>query len=196
MSALEDAIAAVLRGELVVIPTDTVYGIGCRPDYPDATARVFGAKGRPRDLELPILVADVFQARSVAHLDDRASVLCQALWPGALTLVLPRAAASRGWQLGGNPDTVGVRAPGHPLALALLAGTGPMAVTSANPSGVPPLTDAEALVATFGDEVAIYLCEDQPLVGVASTVVDLTGDTLSILRQGSVTAAAIDSALG
>ena len=98
-----DAVAATRRGELVVFPTDTVYGIAARPDEPAATARVFEAKQRPAGLTLPILVASVEEARAVAQLDDRAERLAAALWPGALTIVVLRAPGSRDWDLGGDP---------------------------------------------------------------------------------------------
>ena len=183
---LGDAAAAARRGELIVLPTDTVYGIGTRPDDPAATGRVFEAKGRPRDLELPVLVATVEEARAVAVFDERAERLAAALWPGRLTLVLPRGADASGWDLGGDPATVGVRAPHHPLALALLADAGPLAVTSANLSGRPPAETCNELQATFGDRVAVYLCQDVPLAGVASTVLDLAHGPATIVREGSL----------
>jgi L-threonylcarbamoyladenylate synthase len=183
---VEEAIGAALRGELVVLPTDTVYGIGTRPDVPDATAALFAAKGRPRHLQLPVLVPSVASAADVGAMDERAARLAAGLWPGALTLVLPRTAESAPWDLGGDAATIGIRVPHHPLALAVLTGTGPLAVTSANTSGsVTPSTCAE-MTQVFGDTVAVYLCEDVPLLGRASTVVDLAhGDPL-ILRAGDV----------
>ena len=192
---IDDAVTAVTRGELVVLPTDTVYGVGSRPDDAAATARVFAAKGRPRDLELPVLVPRVDAAREVATLDDRASVLVERFWPGPLTIVAPRAPASAGWDLGWDDATVGIRMPRHPLALALLERTGPMAVTSANRSGEPPATTCDALVETFGEAVAIYLCEDAPLEGTASTVVDLAHGEPRVLRAGGVSAEALAVAL-
>jgi L-threonylcarbamoyladenylate synthase len=188
---LGDAAAAAIRGELIVFPTDTVYGLGTRPDDPAATARVFEAKHRPRDLELPVLVATVASARSVAVFDERAAVLAGRCWPGPLTLVLPRGAAASGWDLGGDPATVGVRAPHHPLALALLAETGPLAVTSANRSGRPPVETCDRLRALFGEDVAVYLCHDVRLDGVASTVLDLAHGPASILREGALPREAI-----
>jgi L-threonylcarbamoyladenylate synthase len=183
---LGDAAAAVRGGRLIVFPTDTVYGIGTRPDDPAATERVFQAKHRPRDLELPVLVATVEAARAVAVFDERAEQLAAALWPGPLTLVLPRGAAASGWDLGGDPTTVGVRAPHHPMALALLAETGPLAVTSANVSGRPPAETCHELQALFGDDVAVYLCREDPLEGVASTVLDLAHGPATIIREGSL----------
>jgi tRNA threonylcarbamoyl adenosine modification protein (Sua5/YciO/YrdC/YwlC family) len=188
---LRDAAAAAGRGELIVFPTDTVYGLGTRPDDPAATARVFEAKQRPRDLELPVLVATTEAARSVGVFDDRAVRLAGACWPGPLTLVLPRGADASGWDLGGDPATVGVRAPHHPLALALLADTGPLAVTSANRSGDKPVETCDELQSIFGEDVAVYLCQDERLEGVASTVLDLAHGPASILREGVVPREAI-----
>ncbi len=183
---IEDAAAAIRDGALVVMATDTVYGIGARPDDPRATAALFEAKGRPRALELPVLVPSREEAERIAAFDRRARDLAAAHWPGALTIVVRRCDPSRAWDLGGDPDTIGVRMPDHAATLALLARTGPLAVTSANRSGHPTPATCEELHSTFGDAVDVYLCDPEPLAGLASTVVDLTGDA-RILRQGSVT---------
>jgi L-threonylcarbamoyladenylate synthase len=184
------AIAATRRGELIVFPTDTVYGIAALPDDPAATDRLFDAKRRPRDLTLPVLVGSLADARDVGVLDDRAGRLAAALWPGPLTLVVPRAPRSASWELGGDSGSVGVRIPDHPLARAVLA-AGPLATTSANRSGEPPATTCDELHAAFGDDVALYLCDEQPLVGRASTVVSLLGPEPVILRAGDVDADAV-----
>lgn len=181
-----EAVAAARRGELIVLPTDTVYGVGTRPDDPAATARVFEAKRRPPGLTLPVLVASTAAGRRLASFDERAERLALFSWPGPLTLVLPRATASRGWELGGDEETIGIRVPSDPLALAVLAQAGPLAVTSANVSGEPPARTCDELVATFGDAVAVYLCRDEPIAGIASTVVDLAHGEPQILREGSV----------
>ena len=183
---MSEAAAAALDGGLVVLPTDTLYGIGTRPDDPDATARLFVAKGRPRDLGLPILTATRASAEEVALFDDRARALAGRFWPGPLSIVCPRAERSRGWALGGHPATVAVRIPHHPLALAVLAITGPLAVTSANRSGAPTPTMGDELREVFGDAVAVYLYQEQPLEGRASTVVDLTGSELVVVREGEL----------
>jgi tRNA threonylcarbamoyl adenosine modification protein (Sua5/YciO/YrdC/YwlC family) len=183
---IREAADAALRGELIVIPTDTVYGIGTVPDDPRATAKVFAVKGRPRHLVLPVLVPSLEAAGSVAVLDERAERLVREFWPGALTLVLPRTSTSRTWDLGEEAATIGVRLPDHEVARAVLEITGPLAVTSANPSGVPPITSADLLESAFGDSVAVYLCEEAPLEGRASTVVDLTADPPRALREGDV----------
>lgn len=183
---VEDAAAAALAGGLIVIPTDTVYGIGTRPDDPAAVGRLFEAKGRPRDLELPVLASSAEAAAEVAVFDERAERLAAEHWPGPLTLVLPRTDRSRGWNIGGDPATIGVRMPHHPLALAVLSRTGPLAVTSANRSGEPTPDTCEGLEAVFGDAVSVYLCEERPLAGLPSTVVDLAHGEARVLRRGGV----------
>lgn len=190
-----EAVDAALAGALIVLPTDTVYGIGTRPDDPDATARLFEAKGRPRDLELPVLVATRGQASEIATFDDRAQALAGRFWPGALSLVLPRAERSRGWDLGEDRGTIAVRMPHDPLALAVLARTGPLAVTSANRSGAATPATCEELRAVFGDLVEVYLCAEEPLGDVPSTVVDLTGPEPRVLRAGAVSRGSLDEAL-
>ncbi len=183
---VEAAAAAARRGALVVFPTDTVYGIGTCPDDPTATARLFAAKRRTRELTLPVLVATTDDARRVAAFDGRASRVAAACWPGALTIVLARTVVSRGWELGGDGGTIGVRVPDHPVARSLLERTGPLAATSANRSGEPPGRDHDELVAMFGAAVAVYLSTDGPLAGAASTVIELTGPEPKILRRGDV----------
>jgi L-threonylcarbamoyladenylate synthase len=183
--SIADAAAAAVAGRLVVLPTDTVYGIGTRPDDAVATGRVFEAKGRPRELTLPVLVASTEDAARVARLDDRARAFAARHWPGALTIVLPRTDASRGWDLGGAAATIGVRVPNHPVALAVLERTGPLAVTSANRSGEPTPATCDELRAVFGDAVTVYVCQPGPPPGVASTVLDLTGEP-RVLRAGAL----------
>ena len=148
---LSDAAAAARRGELIVFPTDTVYGIGTRPDDPAATARLFEAKRRPRDLELPVLVATRRRRESWPCSTSEPSGCIGACGRDRSRSSCPEGADASGWDLGGDPATVGVRAPHHPLALALLAETGPLAVTSANRSGRPPAETCDELQALFGD---------------------------------------------
>jgi L-threonylcarbamoyladenylate synthase len=186
-----DAIVAARRGELVVFPTDTVYGIAARPDDPAATARVFEAKQRPLGLTLPVLLGSIDEARAVARLDDRAERLAAALWPGALTIVVPRGPRSRDWDLGGDAASIGIRIPDHRLARAVLE-VGPLAATSANRSGEAPATTCEELHEVFGDAVAVYLCDERPLVGRSSTVVSLLGPAPQILRAGDIDPAMVE----
>ncbi len=191
-----EAIEAVLAGELIIIPTDTVYGIAARPDDPRATGRLFTAKGRSPDLSLPVLVSSVEEAQAVAAFDDRALALASAFWPGPLTLVLRRSASSSEWDLGQDSDTIAVRVPRQRLAAAVLAGAGPLAVSSANLSGEPTPEDCEALNEVFKEAVGVYLCLEGPLSGAASTVLDLTEGRSSILRAGDIDEAAIAGVLG
>lgn len=197
----QDAILAAARaaaaGGLVVFPTDTVYAIATRPDDALATGLLFEAKRRAEDLALPVLVSEAREAWEVAERTRKAEELAWAFWPGSLTLVLPRAEVSRSWSLGTRTDSLAVRVPGSPLSLALLGLSGPLAVTSANISGEPPLMDGDRLQAAFGDAVAVYLLSSpstEPGAGVASTVVDLTGDQPRILREGHE-AARVEAAL-
>jgi tRNA threonylcarbamoyl adenosine modification protein (Sua5/YciO/YrdC/YwlC family) len=181
-----EAADAAIAGDLIVLPTDTVYGIATRPDEPEATARLFRAKGRSGQLALPVLVPSLASGAEIVDLVGPAERLARAVWPGAVTLVLPRRARSATWQLGGDGTTIGVRVPHHPLALAVLARTGPLAATSANRSGAPTPTGCEAVREIFGEQVAVYLCEDQEIRAVASTVVDLAHGEPRILRRGDL----------
>jgi L-threonylcarbamoyladenylate synthase len=181
-----EAAEALARGALVVLPTDTVYGVAARPDLPEATARVFAAKGRPRDLTLPVLVADAGAAGLAGSLDGRALSLAQRFWPGPLTLVVPRTEASTPWDLGEGRDTVGLRVPDHRWTRSLLEETGPLAVTSANLSGEPTPPDCDGVKEALGDSVEVYVCDDPRPAGPPSTVLDLTGPEPRILRQGAL----------
>jgi tRNA threonylcarbamoyl adenosine modification protein (Sua5/YciO/YrdC/YwlC family) len=182
---IEDALAAILAGEVVGIPTDTVYGIGADPINPDAVARLFEMKGRPEGKPIGVLVASVDQAREIAELNDKGAALAVRYWPGALTLVVtPRVvmADSVGDRQTG---TIGIRVPDHPVALELLALTGPLAVTSANESGgVEAMNDREARD-VFGERIAVYL-EGVAPGGEASTVIDASGADLIVLRRGPI----------
>jgi len=193
---VDEAVDAVRRGELIVFPTDTVYALACRPDDPDATARVFDAKRRPEALTLPVLSPSVGAARALADWDDRTERLAVACWPGALTIVVTRSAVSAPWELGGEQGTIGLRVPKHPLALAVLERTGPLAATSANRSGSPPARTCEELHETFDDLVGIYLCDEAPLDGVASTVIDLSQARPRLVRSGTVEVERLRDLLG
>jgi L-threonylcarbamoyladenylate synthase len=188
--AVAAASAALDRGQIAVIPTDTVYGVAGRPDVPGATQRIFEAKRRPRGLTLPVLAAGVADAEAVAAFDDRARALAARFWPGGVTLVLTRSEAALAWDLGDERGSVGVRVPDHPVARTLLERTGPLATTSANVSGRPTPSDCDGVRAALGEEVAVYLCTGT-LTPVPSTVVDLTGPEPRILRAGAVPSSAI-----
>jgi len=190
------AVDALEAGEVIAYPTDTVYGIACALVKPWAVGALLNAKGRGRHMPPPVLVGSRQTLDGlVFSLPTEARELVAAFWPGPLTMVLPRAESSEGWDLGGDPATVGIRMPRHTLALAILAETGPLAVTSANRSGEPPATTCDELFDLFGDDVAVYLCEDDPLEGAASTVVDLAHGPARVLRAGSVDASQLATIL-
>jgi tRNA threonylcarbamoyl adenosine modification protein (Sua5/YciO/YrdC/YwlC family) len=187
--ALRAATAAVEAGGLVVLPTDTVYGIATRPDDPRATGRLFAAKRRPRGLNLPVLAGTTEAAFDLATPSEAARRLAAEFWPGPLTLVLPRSARSVPWSLGDHAETIGVRVPDHPIA-RLLTRTGPLATSSANLSGGSGADDPPTIREAFGDQVRVYLftaAEAAPRGrsgATASTVVDLSGGEPRILRGG------------
>jgi L-threonylcarbamoyladenylate synthase len=183
---LNDAAGAVLRGELVVLPTDTVYGVGADAFSPAAVMRLLAAKGRGRDMPSPVLVGTVRAAQAlVEDLGPYGQLLIDEFWPGGLTIIC-RAARSLSWDLGDTKGTVAVRMPQDPLALELLQETGPMAVTSANRTGEPSPTTAAQARDQLGDSVAVYLDAGERAGGTASTIVDLTGDQPRLLRRGAI----------
>ncbi len=196
--ALDRAAQALASGELVVVPTETVYGLAARPDLPGATARVFAAKRRPGELTLPVLAADQDGAWAIARPEAAARRLAGAFWPGPLTMVLPRTERSQPWHLGEQAGSIGVRVPDHAITQGLLELAGPLAATSANVSGRPPIGDPEAIIACFGAAVAVYLVLPRgapPPAGSPSTVVELTGGGIRVLRPGAVDGAALRRAL-
>jgi len=182
------AVAAVRAGELAVIPTDTVYGLATDAFDPQAVGRLLEAKGRGRDLPVPVLVGAWRTLDGLAdEVPDVARALIEAFWPGALTLVV-RAAPSLAWDLGETRGTVAVRMPLQPVALAVLEETGPLAVSSANRSGLPPAVDIGHAVAQLGQTVSVYLDAGPAGEPVPSTIVDLTGTPPRVLRQGALAA--------
>ena len=174
----------------MAVPTDTVYGLAVVPFLPDAVARLFSVKERPRDVPLPVLVASWAQVATVAgQLDGAAELLAGRYWPGPLTLVVPRESRFAA-DLGGPPSaqaTVGVRWPDHPLVGRLCRELGPLAVTSANRHGSPPSTTAGEVAAAFAgaDELAAIL-DGGTCDGTPSTVVECRGSATRCIRQGSI----------
>ncbi len=185
-AGLAAATAAVLKGALVVLPTDTVYGIGADAFRPSAVQSLLAAKGRGTDMPPPVLVGSVRAASAlVEDLGPYGQELIDEFWPGGLTIVC-RASRSLKWDLGESKGTVAVRMPQHPVALELLAETGPMAVSSANLTGHPPAMTAADAREQFGDAVEVYLDGGQCETDIPSTIVDLTGDMPRLLRGGAV----------
>lgn len=189
--AITTATQSVQSGELVVLPTDTVYGLGANAFDAVAVSDLLRAKGRGRDFPVPVLVGSWTTIDGlVAEVDPRTRDLVEAFWPGGLTLVV-RHAPSLNWDLGDAKGTVAVRMPLHPVAIELLEKTGPMAVSSANRHGQPPAQTAAEAQAQLGEDVAVYLEDGPAQGGVASTIVDVTAARPRILRQGALDAAAL-----
>lgn len=182
---IAEAVAAVRAGTLVVLPTDTVYGVGADAFSPSAVDRLLTAKGRGRDKPSPVLVDSVAAAERLAvAIPPVARAMMEQLWPGALTIVLP-AQPTIGWDLGETNGTVALRMPDSADALALLSAAGPMAVSSANLTGhAPALTAADARE-QLGEKVAVYLDGGAVTGGVPSTIVRI-GERIEILRHGAI----------
>lgn len=175
----------LVAGGLVVLPTETVYGLAALPSVPGATAAIFERKGRSGDVPVAVLCADAAQALALADTPgEQARALAGAHWPGPLTMVLRRR-GGLGWQLGEPAGTIGLRCPDHALVRAVARRVGPIATTSANRHGQPtPPTAVEAAAQLLGPVDLVV--DGGTLGGVPSTVVDLTGAEVRILRQGAV----------
>ncbi|VAW00736.1 Threonylcarbamoyl-AMP synthase [hydrothermal vent metagenome] len=182
---IDGAVAALGRGEIIGLPTDTLYGLAVDPFREEAIEAMYDLKGRKNKKPLALLVADIEQAMRVAELTDRALELADRHWPGGLTMVLNRLGSVPDWIGDAKARTVGVRCPDHPAALALLRRTGPLAVTSANLSGRHSAVDHVEAKDQFGDTVGYYVEGTAP-GGQASTVLDLTLPSPLILRAGPV----------
>jgi L-threonylcarbamoyladenylate synthase len=188
-TGLAEAAASLRKGDLAVIPTDTVYGLAADAFSPPAVTALLTAKGRGRQMPPPVLVGTVRAATAlVEDLNVFGKDLIDEFWPGGLTLVL-RANRNLIWDLGDTKGTVAVRMPLQEIALELLKETGPLAVSSANLSGAPPATTAADAEAQLGEAVAVYL-DGGPCSGdVPSTIVDLTGPVPKLLRAGVISVA-------
>ncbi len=186
LQGLADAERALRRGQLVVMPTDTVYGIAAEAFDPVAVEGLLKAKGRGRDMPPPVLVGSVRAATAlVMDLGDTGKDLIDEFWPGGLTIIC-RSSPTLVWDLGETKGTVAVRMPLHAVALDLLKRTGPLAVSSANLSGRPPATTCDEAMAQLGDSVAVYLDGGRCPGDVPSTIVDLTGSVPRLLRRGVI----------
>jgi L-threonylcarbamoyladenylate synthase len=185
-AGLDAAAAAIARGELVLLPTDTVYGVAADAFNPDAVTALLAAKNRGRGLPVPVLIGEASTlAGLVLRTPPAATALAQAFWPGGLTLVVEHA-PSLAWDLGDAEGTVAVRLPDDELTRDLLRRTGPLAVSSANRSGRPAATTAEAAVAQLGQHAAVVLDGGPRADSAASTIVDCTGPTPRVLRVGAI----------
>lgn len=195
-TGIASAVSAAKGGQLVVLPTDTVYGLGADAFDSSAVAALLAAKGRGRDMPVPVLVGSWHTIDGLVYtVPQGARELIRAFWPGALSLVVHQAPSLQ-WDLGDANGTVMLRMPLHPVAIDVLREVGPMAVSSANISGRPPAVTAQDAQHQLGDLVQVYLDGGQAAKQAASTIVDLTGATPKILRTGPVSAEQVGSVLG
>ncbi|MCG7278107.1 MULTISPECIES: L-threonylcarbamoyladenylate synthase [Corynebacterium] len=194
-AGLSAAVDAVQAGQCIVLPTDTVYGIGADAFNNDAVAKLLATKRRGPDMPVPVLVGSWTTIQGlVREFSDTAKILVEAFWPGGLSIVVPEA-PSLPWNLGDTRGTVLLRMPNQPLALELLQRTGPMAVSSANISGNPPALNAANAKQQFGDAVGIYLDGGDAQVGEPSTIVDISGPQPVVLREAAISAERIGEVL-
>ncbi|MFJ3666408.1 L-threonylcarbamoyladenylate synthase [Streptomyces sp. NPDC090106] len=187
-TGLREAASAVRRGELVVLPTDTVYGIGADAFSSEAVHDLLEAKGRGRNMPTPVLIGSPNTLHGlVTDFSELAWELVDAFWPGALTLVAKHQPSLQ-WDLGDTRGTVAIRMPLHPVAIELLTEVGPMAVSSANLTGHPAPEDCDAAQGMLGDSVSVYL-DGGPTPGIVpSSIVDVTREVPLLLRAGAISA--------
>lgn len=195
-TGLIEAASAFQRGELVVLPTDTVYGVGADAFTPAAVTALLAAKGRGRDMPVPVLVGTVRAANAlVENLGPYGQDLVDAFWPGPLTLIC-RVNRSLSWDLGDAKGTVAIRMPLHAVALDLLKETGPLAVSSANRSGAPAATTAADAEKQLGDSVSVYLDAGPCESDIPSTILDLTTAVPRLLRRGAISVEKLRGVIG
>ncbi|GAB3939886.1 L-threonylcarbamoyladenylate synthase [Corynebacterium tapiri] len=187
---------AAKAGRLVVMPTDTVYGIGANAFDNEAVAALLAAKRRGPDMPVPVLVGswDTIQGL-VREYSDTARTLVEAFWPGGLSIIVPEA-PSLPWNLGDTRGTVMLRMPLQPVAIELLREVGPMAVSSANLSGKPAPTSAVAAKQQLGKAVSVYLDGGEATIGKPSSIIDISGPRPRLLREGAISADKIAEVLG
>lgn len=190
---IREGITILKRGGVIAFPTDTLYGLGAAIDSPEAVQRVFAIKQRPTHQALPILLADIDQIGEAAvDIPPMARRLARRFMPGALTLVLKKSQNIPAIVAGGG-NTIGVRVPGHPIPVALIRGLGtPITGTSANISGYAPGKTAGEVRSQIGNYVDYIIEAVPPPTGIESTVVDLTGNTPVILREGAISRSEIE----
>ena len=185
-AGISEATSVLRKGELAVLPTDTVYGVAADAFSPEAVIALLAAKGRDRQMPPPVLVGSRRAAMAlIEDVSTSATDLMDEFWPGGLTMVF-RSARSLVWDLGETKGTVAVRMPMHPVALELLRETGPLAVSSANLTGSPPATTAAEAEAQLGGSVSVYLDGGPGTDQKPSTIVDLTGAVPRLLRRGVI----------
>jgi len=182
LPAANEVVRVRAASGVVLIPTETFYGLGANPTDPEAVARIFDAKGRPPEMAIPVLASDWQQIESMVHVADRYRVQLSRIWPAALTVVLP----ARQYAVASRDSTLAVRIPGHARLRALLYRVGPLTGTSANRHGQPPETSAEAALTSLLVPPDLVLDGGPTGGGSPSTLVDLTGEEPRILRRGAI----------
>jgi L-threonylcarbamoyladenylate synthase len=184
---IAEAKQAIARGRLIVMPTDTVYGVAADAFDPAGVRRLLRAKGRTRRVPTPVLISSPDTLRALAtNVSPDARELSRQFWPGALTLIC-RQQPSLQWDLGDSRGTVAIRMPDQPDALELLSETGPLAVSSANLHGDPPATTVDQAYEQLGERITVYLDAGPTPGPEPSTIVDATGENLRVVRQGVIT---------
>ena len=194
VEGIKDAADEINKGELVVYPTETVYGIGADIFNEAAVKKLFMAKKRPFDMPLSVAVADRKMAEKIAFIDERAGKLIDTFLPGPLTIIIkkhpdvPDIVTSMS-------DKVGIRIPDHPAALELIRKTGPIVATSANLHSHPDAVNVQEAIDDFGDDVSTYIDCGPCTLGKPSTIVWLMGDKMEIVRQGAISKKQIEDVL-
>lgn len=186
LTGMRLAKAALGRKELVVVPTDTVYGLACDAFSHDGVTKLLAAKGRDRQAPPPVLIGNAAALEGLAQdIPQLAHKLAETFWPGALTMIL-KAQPSLTWDLGETKGTVALRMPDHKIALALLQETGPLAVSSANLTGEPAAITCQQAEIALGAKVKVYLDGGASPKGEASTIVDMTSLVDTVSESGEI----------
>lgn len=188
--------AALMRGECVVMPTDTVYGVAANPFVPKGITSLLAAKRRDRDMPIPVFVPNLDSALALSYqVSDQAKLVMEKFWPGAITLIT-KAHPTLKWDLGNAYGTIALRIPLQRTALELLTETGPLGVTSANLTGEPAATDIESAQRKFGNSVSVYLDTGATSGEVASTIIDASQAQLRVVRVGVISISSIVEVTG
>ncbi len=188
--------AALMRGECVVMPTDTVYGVAANPFVPKGITSLLAAKRRDREMPIPVFVPNLDSALALSYqVSDQAKLIMEKFWPGAITLIT-KAHPTLKWDLGNADGTIALRIPLQRTALELLTETGPLGVTSANLTGEPAATDIESAQNKFGNSVSVYLDTGATSGEVASTIIDASQVHLRVVRVGVISISSIVEVTG
>lgn len=198
MQIIEESAEIIKNGGVVAFPTETVYGLAASAFDKNAVARIYEIKGRPKNNPMQIMVPSLEDAMQIGEFNASAKILAEKFWPGALTIVVKKKPESKIVEevSAGNQGTIGIRIPNHELAMKLLLAAGtPLATTSANLSGENATTNSDEVEKIFSGKVDMIIKGAPSKIGVASTVVDMSGAEIKILREGSISAKDILAAI-